>query len=110
MSCQSAQLTVVKACSIKTEALLKDRPCYCAHLTLCSFAVVVVVVPVAQYPINDALTVDILHRNKIPSLPFQMRAYSDAVCYFEKMCFCIHCRSVCVCPSYLECTNFTSYF
>src|ERR687894_1358126 len=103
MSCQSAQLTVVKACSIKTEALLKDRPCYCAHLTLCSFAVVVVVVvvPVAQYPINDALTVDILHRNKIPSLPFQMRAYSDAVCYFEKMCFC---------PSYLECTNFTSYF
>src|ERR687893_99339 len=103
MSCQSAKFTMVKANCIKAKALLKYGLCYCAHFTYCRF---VVFVGIAHYPVRDALASDILHRNKVPSLSFKMRAYSDAVCYFEKMCLFFHCISVCICSSYLECTNF----
>src|SRR5215210_5119384 len=103
MSCQPAELTMVKACCIKAEALLKNSRRYGAHFALCSFVV-------AYYPVNDTLAGDIFHCNQILCIPFKDWAYACAICHFVQACCVIHRLSVCVCPSYLECTNFTPYF
>src|SRR5215211_1146324 len=86
---------MVKASCVKSEALLKNNPRYSTQLAFCS----------AGHPLNNILTGDKLHCDKILSLPFKRRAYPYAVCYFVKARFVVHRLSVCICPSYLECTN-----
>src|SRR5829696_1206616 len=102
VSCQPAELTMVKARYVEAEALLKNSRCYCAHFALCSF--------VASCPVNDALTSDKLHCNQILCVPFKAWTYAFAVCHFVQACFVVHRLSVCVCPSYLERTNFAPCF
>src|SRR5215210_3542319 len=86
---------MVKASRVKSEALLKNSPRDPTHLAFCSVG----------YPLDNILTGDKPHCNKIPSLPFKTRTHPYAVCYFVKACFVVHCLSVCICPSYLKCTN-----
>src|SRR5215212_3677590 len=92
---------MVKAGSVKSEALLKNSLSYGTHLHFCS---------VVGYPLYNTLTGDKLHCNKILSLSFKTWAYAYAVCYFVKSRFIVHRLSVSVCPSYLECTNCASGF
>src|SRR5215212_3084564 len=91
---------MVKADSVKSEALLKNSPSYSTHLPFSSVG----------YPLDNTLTGDKLHCNKVLSLSFKRRAYAYAVCYFVKSRFIVHRLCVSVCPSYLECTNCASGF